>query len=287
MNAITPTETDAIIALFEKWGQIDRSHRKLAHRGSWLGLVYVSPATVRRVLQAHELVFRFPRRVGRSKRKNLPDWVKQAPNQVWIYDTTHWDSCDAATTVILDLVSRKWVGDVTSVDETSTEVQAAFDQAIKLEGLEEAIEAASGPDHEVFDPKDPDARPVLIAMSDNGSPMRSESTLVFMSMAWIGTHFGRPGTPTDQAWIETHFGHLKEEFPYLDSIGDVAMLRRELVARREHYNGVRLHQGIGYVTPDQEHEGLGEEVRQARRDGLVQAAVDRVVYHRESASDSL
>jgi len=34
-----PLERDAIIALFDRWGEIDRSHRKLAHRGSYEGLV--------------------------------------------------------------------------------------------------------------------------------------------------------------------------------------------------------------------------------------------------------
>lgn len=248
--------------------------------------MWVSPSTVRRVLRSNDLTFRFPRRVGRSKRKDLPGWVEQRPNQVWIYDTTHWDSCSAATTIILDLVSRKWVGDITSVDETSIEVQAAFNAAIRSEGLEEAISEASGGDTILFDPDNPDMRPVLIAMSDNGSPMRSDSTLVFMSMSWIGTHFGRPGTPTDQAWIETQFGHLKEEFPYLDSIAEVEELRRELVLRRSHYNTVRLHQGIGYVTPDEEHRGLGEAIREARRVGLVQARINRIGYHQTKNNDS-
>jgi len=72
-----------------------------------------------------------------------------------------------------------------------------------------------------------------------------------------------PRVPT-----EPKFGHLKEEFPYLDSIDAVDVLRRELDLRRTFYNTVRLHQGIGYVTPDQEHRGGGEAVRQARREAL-------------------
>jgi hypothetical protein len=34
---------------------------------------------------------------------------------------------------------------------------------------------------------------------------------------------------------------------------------------------VRLHAAIGYITPNDEHEGRGDAIRQARRDGLAQA----------------
>ncbi len=47
------------------------------------------------------------------------------------------------------------------------------------------------------------------------------------------------------------------------------LLAAELDRARTHYNEVRLHEGIGYVTPNDEHEGRGETIRQARRDGLV------------------
>jgi hypothetical protein len=34
-------EATEILALFDEWGEVDRSHRKLAHRGSYLGRVWV------------------------------------------------------------------------------------------------------------------------------------------------------------------------------------------------------------------------------------------------------
>ena len=57
-------------------------------------------------------------------------------------------------------------------------------------------------------------------------------------------------------------------------------LRAELASVREHYNGVRLHAGIGYVTPNDEHEGRGEQIRKAREAGLEQARLRRIAYHR-------
>ena len=46
-------------------------------------------------------------------------------------------------TVITDVVSRKWVADVTSTEETSVQVQAAFTRALRDEGLLEMIEERS------------------------------------------------------------------------------------------------------------------------------------------------
>ena len=43
----------------------------------------------------------------------------------------------------------------------------------------------------------------------------------------------------------------------------------ELDRVRRDYNAVRLHEGIGYVTPNDEHEGRGEAIRQARRGARI------------------
>ena len=54
------------MALFDEWGDVDRSHRKLAHRGSYLGRVWVSPSTVDRVLAGHGLALAGTPRQGRQ-----------------------------------------------------------------------------------------------------------------------------------------------------------------------------------------------------------------------------
>lgn len=280
VHGLTPAEEDEIVAVFDEWAEVDRSHRKLAHRGSWLGRFWVDPSTVRRVLERRDLRFRAPKREGRSARRPWPEWVEEKPNRVWIYDTTHWTAAGAATTVISDVISRKWIADITSADETSIEVQAVFNRALRAERLDEQIEARN-PDGIAWDP-DNEHLPVLLVMSDNGPQMSSGSTREFMALCWLATHFGRPGTPTDQAWIESLFGHLKNENPHLERIEDIDVLRAELEIRREHYNTVRLHAGVGYVTPDQEHRGQGARVRAARRDGLARAREQRIAYHRHT-----
>ena len=239
----------------------------------------MSPASVRRVLEREDLRLRPLPRPGRSVRRPFPDWAEYTPNSIWVFDTTHFTKAGVAATVVEDLISRKWLAEIVSVEETSTQVQVVFTQALEREGLLELIGARQD---SLVDPTvDDPARPVLLALSDNGPQMTSGSTREFMALCAIHQHFGRPGTPTDQAWIESLFGHVKAEWPHLLAIGDPAMLRAELAVVRERYNGVRLHAGIGYVTPNDEHEGRGPAIRKAREAGLEQARLQRLAWHRE------
>jgi hypothetical protein len=90
MHGLLDDEAEQILALFDEWGETDRSHRKLAHRGSYLGLVWVSPSTVRRVLFLADRHFRPLPKPGRSVRKLFPACAEYRPNSLWIFDTTHF-----------------------------------------------------------------------------------------------------------------------------------------------------------------------------------------------------
>jgi hypothetical protein len=83
------------------------------------------------------------------------------------------------------------------------------------------------------------------------------------------------------------FGHVKAEWPHLNKIRDAGTLVAELDRVRPDYNGLRLHAGIGYVTPDDEHEGRGDQIRQNRRDGLARAHQLRVEYRRNGRSPTI
>lgn len=67
LHALLDGERAVIVKLAEEWGEIDRSHRKLAHRGSRLELVYVSESTVLRVLLAEGV--HLPERPARERRE--------------------------------------------------------------------------------------------------------------------------------------------------------------------------------------------------------------------------
>lgn len=281
MHALRPFEVDEILAIVEEWGTVDGSHRKLAHRGSYENRVWVSPATVRRVMAAHHLILpeRPPRE--RAPKRELPDWLIWEPNRIWAWDVTHFTRAKRAVFAIIDLVSRYWIDTLVSIEETSTQVKVIFDRAMLNQNLVDAIT----PERLELALDDP-ARPVLIAMSDNGPPMTSNTTREFMALMAVWQHHGRPHTPTDQAWIETMFGHIKGEWPHLEQIDDPQLLERELARVRHDYNTVRLHQGIGYVTPDDEHHGRGEHIRQQRIDGLQRAREQRLAYNRQTNNNT-
>jgi transposase InsO family protein len=286
VHALLDWERDAIVKLAAEWGEVDLSHRKLAHRGSRLDLVHVSESTALRVLIAAGI--HLPTRGAREPRpaRAWPDWAELVPGVIWIYDFTHFRASKWCAVAVLDVVSRYWLSTVVSAEESSTQVEVAFTRALITDGK----------DHLLDDPQllaelaggtvpERDEVPVLLAVSDNGPQMTSQATATFMAGARIAQHFGRPGTPNDQAWIESLFGHVKTEFPHLDKIVDPGDLEAELDRIRAFYNTVRLHQGVGYVTPEDEHTGRGTAIRAARRSGLEHAHTVRVATRRQLRQD--
>jgi putative transposase len=284
-HALLAWERDAILKVAEEWADIDRSHRKLAHRGSRLDRVYVSESTVLRVLEAAGM--RLPGTPARQPRpaRPWPDWAELVPGVIWIYDFTHFTAAKRCAVAVLDVVSRKWLSTVVSAEESSTQVEVAFTRALCADGKDHLLDGDLLDELRTGVVPDADELPVLLALSDNGPQMTSKSTKAFLAGARIATHFGRPATPNDQAWIESLFGHVKTEHPHLEKIRDPGELEAELDRIRPFYNTVRLHQGVGYVTPEDEHTGRGQAIRAARRAGLQRAHEARVAARRQLRQD--
>ena len=272
-------EEAAILELIERWGPIDRSHRKLAHRGSYTGTVFVSPSSVLRIAANHEVSL-----PGEPPRPPRPAPVLPAVpwerNRIWIYDASHFTRAKRVAYAIIDVVTRYWIGYLLTSEMTSTQVQLLFATALQDQGLvDPATGALLGADGQPRD-RDDASGPILVAWSDNGAEMTAADTRQFMALLAIAQHHGRPSTPTDQAHVESFFGHLKTEWPHLTGIADPAVLDAELGRVRTEYNTVRLHAGIGYVTPADEHHGRGPAIRRARTTGLKRARQRRIEHNR-------
>jgi transposase InsO family protein len=284
-HALLDWERDAVVKLAEQWAGIDRSHRKLAHRGSRLDLVHVSESTVLRVLIAAGV--HLPERPARERRsaRAWPEWAELLPGVIWIYDFTHFRGTRWCAVAVMDVVSRYWLATVVSPEESSTQVEVAFTRALVADGKDHLLDAALLDELTGGVVPEADELPVLLALSDNGPQMTSKHTAAFMAGARIAQHFGRPGTPNDQAWIESLFGHVKDEFGHLDKIVDPGELEAELERVRAFHNTVRLHQSLGYATPEDEHTGRGPAVRAARRAKLQAAQEARIAYRRQLRQD--
>jgi putative transposase len=265
-------EEQAILDLIEQWGWVDRSHRKLAHRGSYTGTVFVSPSTVLRVALKNRVVLPGEPVRPRPPKPPFPE-ISWERNRIWIWDATHFTRCKRVAYAIVDVVTRYWIGYLVSSEQTHTQAQLLFAQALEDQGL-------LGPDG-VPAGRDGDG-PILVAWSDNGAEMTAIDTRQFMALMTIAQHHGRPGTPTDQAHVESFFSHLKGDRPHLSSITDPAALDTELARIRTEYNTVRLHASIGYVTPDDEHQGRGPQIRRARAAGMRRARAERIKQNRAS-----
>ena len=111
IHSLLSSERDEIVRLFDEWGDTDRSHRKLAHRGSYLGRVWVSASTVDRVLAGHGLALAGTPRPAKATKTPWPTWCEWRPNQLWCWDGTQFPTCRQAkhAYAIVDVVSRKWI----------------------------------------------------------------------------------------------------------------------------------------------------------------------------------
>ena len=279
-HALMPWERQAILEIFERFAQTDRGYRKLAHRGSYEGIVWVSPSALYRVLRGEGLILPARPKSAPAPARPMPRWVRWQRHQIWIYDITCFPRANRVAYAVMDVVTRKWLATVVSAEETASQVEVLFTEALDAEGIWPDIEARSA--RQARSGEGREHEPVLLALSDNGPQMTARTTREFLALCAIAARFGRPGTPTDQAWIESLFGHVKTEWPHLEAITDAADLRAELGIARTDYNGRRLHASLGYVTPDDEHQGRGDAIRQARKDGLQRARRARIAYHRNN-----
>ncbi len=209
VHRLLASEEQAILDLIEQWGWVDRSHRKLAHRGSYTGTVFVSPSTLLRVALKHRVELPGEQFRPRPQVPVFPE-VPWERNRIWIWDCSHFTRSKRVAYAIVDVVTRYWIGYLLTTEQTSTQAQLLFARALEDQGL-------LGPDGLPLDhsPEDP---PILVAWSDNGSEMTAIDTRQFMALMAIAQHHGRPGTPTDQAHIESFFSHLKGDWPHLSSI---------------------------------------------------------------------
>jgi putative transposase len=64
-----------------------------------------------------------------------PDWVSWERNKIWIWDATHFTRARRSVYAIVDVVTRYWIGYLVTIEQTATQVQLLFADALQDQGL--------------------------------------------------------------------------------------------------------------------------------------------------------
>lgn len=265
-HALTDEETAEILKAADEPELAGERHRKLTHHLSRQNRVWCSESSTLRVLRNAAKVPLYQRR-SRPRRPG-PDVHESEPNQAWRYDITDIPTRSGLYHLIpvMDGCSRKILGRYFGPEKTSASVQAVWDKSLAAEGLyAEEIEN------------------LPVAFSDRGTQMTSKSTRQFFNEIGITQTFSRPRTPNDNASCEAWMATIKCERLYLADTAELAPWQVEEMVDTfiHHYNFVRLHQGIGFVTPDERHQGAHTSIIEARQRGMQQARRSRRMIAKE------
>jgi putative transposase len=161
------------------------------------------------------------------------DFAAERPNQKWVTDVTYLPTRAgwAYLAVVVDLFSRKVVGWSIS-DSLATPLVAA--------ALRRAVESR---------------RPVgseLLHHSDRGCQYTSDAYQQTLRRLGIACSMSRTGECYDNAVAERFFWSLKHEWTNHETFRDLEAARLSVFRYVEtFYNPVRLHQTLGYKSPDQ------------------------------------
>ena len=216
---------------------------KLADQGSYVA----SESTFYRLLKRDNLLAHRSRSKPPNPRVKV-ETIAYRANEVWSWDITNLRSLSPGNFYKLylfeDLFSRKIVGwDIleSELDGNAVPILNAALASEKIDGKNLRIHA------------------------DNGNPMRGIHMLTTLLSLGIKPSFSRPAVSNDNPHIESLFRTMK----YTPSYPTKPFTSRENASQWvknfvRWYNN-HMHSSLGYVTPNQRHDGIDEEIRVKRR----------------------
>jgi len=161
------------------------------------------------------------------------DFTAAAPNRKWVTDITYLPTAEGWVylAVVLDLFSRKVVGWALSHSLATELVSAALRQAVETR------------------------RPVgghLLHHSDRGCQYTSDAYQQTLRTLGIQCSMSRTGCCYDNAVMERFFWSLKHEWTNHERFLNLEDTRLSVFRYIEtFYNSQRLHQTLGYLSPNQ------------------------------------
>jgi transposase InsO family protein len=251
-------ERAAIVAYFKD--HPDEGYRRLTYMMIDADIVAVSPSSVYRVLRDAGLLQRWN---GKPSLKGTGFVQPLAPHEHWHVDVlylniygTFYYLCSQ-----LDGCSRYIVNWDIREAMTERDVEIIIQRALE---------------------KYPEAKPRII--SDNGPQFISRDFREFIRICDMTHVRTSPYYPQSNGKIERWHGTLKRECIRPGTPLSMEDARRIVEGYVEHYNNVRLHSAIGYVTPKDKLEGRAPEILVAR-DRKLEAAREARRLRRQSEVD--
>lgn len=156
-----------------------------------------------------------------------------APNQKWVADITYLPTASGWVylAVVLDLFSRKVVGWEMSTSLATPLISGALRNAIEM--------------------RRPDTKG-LLHHSDRGCQYTSDEYQQTLRTLGVTCSMSRTGCCYDNAVMERFFWSLKHEWTKFEEFAGIEAARLSVFRYIEtFYNSERLHQTLGYLTPNQ------------------------------------
>ena len=161
------------------------------------------------------------------------DFTAEAPNRKWVTDITYLDTTQGWVylAVVVDLFSRKVVG---------WSIGDSLVTQLVSDALRRAIQS-----------RRPDGKS-LLHHSDRGCQYTSNAYQQTLRTLGITCSMSRTGNCWDNAVMERFFWSLKYEWTNHAQFADLQDARLSVFKYIEtFYNPVRIHQTLGYLSPDQ------------------------------------
>jgi transposase InsO family protein len=241
------------------WKNPLEGYRRLAFMMLDADVVAVSPSSVYRVLKAAGVMDRWNRK---TSKKGTGFQQPTRPHQHWHVDVSYLNICGTFYFLcsVLDGCSRSIVH--WEIREQMQEI----DVEVILQRARE---------------KYPDANPRII--TDNGPQFIARDFKEFIRIAGMTHVKTSPYYPQSNGKIERYHRTIKGESIRVTALWSLEDARRVVSGYVQHYNEVRLHSAIGYVTPLTKLRGEEQQVF-AERDRKLEAARERRKVNRQVAS---
>lgn len=165
------------------------------------------------------------KRVAGSRPRPLPP---TGANQVWSYDFV-LDTCADGRQLKCLTVTDEFTKEGLAID-----VAGSIRSARVIEVLSRLVSARGAPAY---------------LRSDNGPEFVSRALISWIASQGIGTALIEPGKPWQNGVTESFNGKFRDECLSLEWFRSLAEAKVVIEQWRRHYNEVRPHSSLGYLTP--------------------------------------